>query len=125
MVNKHIVAVAALSLALVGQAQAQSEGAGDPFPFRAPAQVVQAGPFVADIGSQAFPTLTGQSVLLPGTARMTASAGSEAPVETVNSLPRGFQEGTVAFVQQQSLDRWLSARQTRQRLVQSATPGFD
>ncbi len=75
----------------------------DPFPTRS-----YAGP---DVGSNQYPHVAGR----PGT-NLTAldnevlpTNGSEGPVQTANSLPRGFEEGTVAYAQAQSVHNWMMA----------------
>ena len=54
--------------------------------------------------------------------------GSQGGVETANSLPRGFQEGTVAYAQARSIQRYFAAqaahssRVARTALVPGGTP---
>ena len=111
-------AVAALSLVAATAAHAASSGAagvgsGDPFPFHAPGITVTNPPPYADTGSIAYPALAGRpsQVVTVGGPDGVPLTGSQAGVETANSLPRGFQEGTVAYAQQQSVQRYLAARQ--------------
>jgi len=94
------------------------EGNGEPFanneavlstrmadPFPTPSY---AGP---DVGSNQYPHVAGR----PGT-NLTAlddevlpTNGSQGPVQTANSLPRGFEKGTVAYAQAQSVHNWMVA----------------
>ena len=105
-----VAAVAALSLFTLA-AQAEGEGNGDPFPFRAPASTFVAnGSGPADTGSAAYPDLTGRpaQVVTAGGVAGVPMTGSESPVQTANSLPRGFVDGTVAYAQAQSERRWFA-----------------
>ena len=119
-------AAAALSLVAATAVHAASGGAGngDPFPFRAPGTTVVNPPSYADTGSIAYPALSGRpsqvvTVGGPGAVPMT---GSQAGVETANSLPRGFQEGTIAYAQEQSVQRYFAAQAAARssRVVQTA-----
>ena len=109
-------AVTALSLVAATAAHAASGGGagnGDPFPFHAPGITVVNPPPYADTGSIAYPDLAGRpsQVVTAGGPDGVPMTGSQAGVETANSLPRGFQDGTVAYAQQQSVQRYLAARQ--------------
>ena len=118
MNTKLIIAtVAALSLATTAFA---AEGNGDPFPFRAPTVTSPATQYVArDTGSQQYPTPNPAFSSSFNGAPILPVNGSNGPVQTANSLPRGFENGTVAFVQAQSIDRWY-AQQAEHRFAQSA-----
>jgi len=114
-------AVAALSLVAATAAHAASGGAGgvgngDPFPFHAPGITVTNPPSYADTGSQAYPDLAGRpsQVVTAGAPDGVPLTGSQAGVETANSLPRGFREGTVAYAQAQPVQRYLAAQQASQ-----------
>lgn len=91
--------VAAASVASV-PALAQ-EGNGEPFLNRTPGTTAFAEQQVTDVGSDAYTNVTGR----PGTQLMVASAdlvtetGSEALVQTANSLPVGAAQGATAYVQ--------------------------
>ena len=119
---KIAVAVAILSLGLTAvQAYAETEGSGDPFAFRATAQASTARPVFSDTGSEAFPQLTGEMNQQPSVAQMAAASGSEMAVQTTNSLPHGFEEGTTAYAQAETLKRYAAGRQVPIR-VASAEP---
>ena len=99
-----LAAVAALSLATATAHAAR--GDSDPFPFRAPGITMVSPPaYAADTGSQAYPDLTGRpsQVVTAGEFDGMPMTGSQAGIETANSLPRGFQDGTVAYAQEQSV----------------------
>ena len=105
MNTKIIIAatVAALSLATTAFAQEGGRDNNVPsynysFSAAAPSR---------DTGSQGYE---------PGNDRVHAvfdnttlpAVGSEGAVQTANSLPKGFENGTVAFTQAQSVDRWFA-----------------
>lgn len=103
------------AIAILGLAAAPAfagEGNGDPFPNRQVATTRILRPaFSADVGSNQFPSIAGRPgsnlPLLAGA--VLPSEGSEAPVQTANSLPRGFEEGTVAYAQARSINAWQVA----------------
>lgn len=115
------VAVAALGLS-AGQAFAESEGSGDPFPFRVVQQVAVGRSFVADTGSATYPQPTGNANQLSSLPRLEPVVGSEALVQTASSLPRDFENGSLAAVQAQSLDRYLARRLERKRHLEAGVP---
>ena len=115
------VAVAALGLS-AGQAFAESEGSGDPFPFGVAQQVAVSRSFVADTGSATYPQPTGNASQPSSLPRLEPVFGSEAPVQTASSLPRDFENGSLAYVQAQSLDRYLSRRSERRRHLEAGVP---
>ena len=123
-----MTALAAATFALAPLAHA-GEGNGNPFPNDAEAlATVTTSPVarVADVGSEAPINPVGR----PGTQLATLSnevvpgAGSEAPVQTANSLPAGFEVGTVAYAQAQSINRYFAeqARRAASFATASAAP---
>ena len=113
-----LAAAAAFSLvAATGQAASGGGGRfGDPFPFRAPGVTVAVNPSAyADTGSIAYPDLAGRpsQVVTLGGSNGVPMTGSQGGVETANSLPRGFQEGTIAYAQERSVQRYLAQQTTR------------
>lgn len=76
----------------------------------------------ADVGSEAYPAYAGQpgsnlTVVKDGLQPVT---GSETTVQVANSLPPGFEVGTVAFAQARSLDRHFAAQAERSRITFAA-----
>ena len=119
MNTKIVIAatVAALSLATTAFA---GEGNGDPFPFRAPASSFSASSPARDTGSAQYqgytlaqPSATFSNATLP-------ENGQDGPVQTANSLPAGFANGTAAYMTAQSTDRWF-AQQAEHRFAQAHT----
>lgn len=108
MKSTLLVAVSVLSLA-VGSARA-GEGNGEPFRLVGAGDTVVANPFAPDTGSE-----TPLRFDVGPSVRVTAgdvlpTNGSEGVVQTANSLPRGFEAGTVAYAQAESVKRWMQAR---------------
>ena len=110
MITRIIFAAAGLALSVPAGRAFAGEGNGDPFPFRAAPRVTAGPAFVADTGSAAYPQPTGNGAQPSSLAQLEPAFGSEAPVQTAASLPRGAGTGTVAYVQAQSLSRSMGAR---------------
>ncbi len=92
-----LAAVAVTALALPAFA---GEGNGEPFPnYLDTSTTVVVSSQRADVGSNAYPDVVGR----PGTALNVAignivpDTGSEQPIQTANSLPRGFEQGMPAY----------------------------
>lgn len=98
MVSKSVFAVAVLLGLSAGQAFAEGEGNCEPFTFLAVAPVAGAQAFVSDAGSEAFPSLTGNAGQPSSLALLQPSGGSEAPVQSANSVPRSVGQRSVASV---------------------------
>lgn len=116
-----IAAIAALALGAAASAQA-GEANNEPFPVPGAGAYVLANPAtVADTGSQAFPAFAGQGGMAVAASETIQPNSSQAEVESANSLPRGFAEGTVAYAQAQSVRHYLEAQiaaQDRTRVSQ-------
>ncbi len=122
MSARTVLAVAAVALSLsAGYAFAESEGNGNPFPFQAGQQATAGRAFVSDTGSSAYPELTGNTTQASSLAELAPAGGSEAAVQTVASLPRGFGEGSVVYAQTRSVDRYLAGRLQRARYLAAGT----
>lgn len=115
-------AFVAASLTLAAVPALAQEGNGNPFPNVDPGTTVTIQTQVADVGSQAYPEVTGRpgsdltviaDGLLPG-------IGSEAPVQTANSLPTGFEMGTPAYAYAQSVNRHFAAQAEQSRVAYAA-----
>jgi hypothetical protein len=117
-------AAAALSLVAASAQAASGVGNGDPFPFRAAAMTVVSPSSYTDTGSVAYPNIAGrasQLVTADGSDGVPITGG-QTGVETANSLPRGFREGTVTYAQEHSVQRYAAAQVAARsgRLVQTA-----
>ena len=91
-----LAALAATALALPALA---GEGNGEPFPLYDHGTTTAARSMHTDTGSNAYPGVAGRpgSGLNLYAAGIVPSTGSEQPVQTANSLPRGFERGMPAY----------------------------
>jgi hypothetical protein len=126
MSTKIVLAAVTVAFSLAtGPAFAESEGNGAPYVFRADNQSTSGRAFVADTGSAAYPSLSGNTTQPSSLAQLQPAFGSEAPVQTANSLPLNSGVGTVAYAQAQSLNRHFAAQTQRARVLEAgiAHPG--
>jgi hypothetical protein len=116
----------AASVLALSTGAAFAEGNGEPFPFfggqaaaAVPTHVIQMTgqtplmtkmpPNSVSYGRTAMATAIRQYVAVPVTSgRVLPTTGSQAPVQTANSLPPGFEDGTVPYEQAQSVERYLA-----------------
>jgi len=111
-----LAAVAVMSL---GLAPAMAgEGNGEPFPNNAGTVTSHAAltaPQLADTGSAAYPNVAGQpgSDLPQLAGAVLPTNGSEGAVQTANSLPAHFEDGTVAYAQANQVRNWMLAHAVR------------
>ena len=103
ILNRALLAFAVLATAAMPAGAAfAGEGNGDPFPLlHAPAPV--ANPVTSDAGSQAYPTFSAVPLATVTAGGTLPTNGSQGPVQTANSLPAGFETGTAAYAQAQSV----------------------
>ena len=114
MKSIHLAAVAAISLTAAA-AHAEPEGAGEPFAHHAPGITVMNPQPYADSGSAAYPDLRNRSAMAVKAGGGTvAVTGSEAGVQTANSLPRDFTAGTDAYAQNRSMNRSMQRGRAEQ-----------
>lgn len=109
---KIITAVALLGLSLAPAFA--GEGNGEPFRNNAGTlgtHAALAEPAFADTGSAAFPSFAGRpgSNLTQFAGDILPANGSEAAVQTANSLPAGAEQGTVAYAQANQVRDWVLA----------------
>lgn len=106
--------LAAVAVAVLGFSSAYAaEGNSEPFATNTPpaaTRIIRQAQ-APDTGSAQYPNVIGR----PGSnlplllGDVLPANGSEGAVQTANSLPRGFEEGTVTYVQAQSINRWMVA----------------
>lgn len=89
-------AVAATALALPALA---GEGNGEPFASYGNGTTTIVTSQRADLGSNAYPDVVGRpgSALNLRVADLVPETGSEQPIQTANSLPRGFEQGMPVY----------------------------
>ena len=125
---KILITAAVAGLGLAMATAHAGEGNGNPFPFRAPGLVTTTtGRAVLPGGSTDPYPFRGNSSAMLSDGAMPMN-GSEGGVETANSLPRGFEKGTAAYAQTQSMQRYRAAQiATKAALVaqhQQAVPPY-
>ncbi len=86
-----------------------AEGNGNPFPFQAPGQVT-ANPLTSDTGSQAYPNFAVGEPVPVIEGQVLPQNGSEGSVQTANSLPPGFENGTAAYEEAQRVARYFASQ---------------
>ncbi len=108
-----LAAAALLSLGTAAITPAfAGEGNGDPFPAASFSSTRVPHQAARDVGQSQYPNVVGR----PG-SNLTALAneqvlpapGNNQPVQTANSLPRGFDQGTVTYAQATSVQNWMVA----------------
>ncbi|MBV9248550.1 MAG: hypothetical protein JO227_04800 [Acetobacteraceae bacterium] len=113
MNKKFLFALATIAALASGpRAFAEGEGNGPDFPGLLQAQGVLANPTVsAGGGSEAYPVAIGTTLNPVVAGHVLAANGSEALVQTANSLPLGFTDGTPAAMYAQSMQRYWAQHQ--------------
>ena len=74
--------------------------------------------FAADTGSQQYPAPNPALSFAPQGDPVLMENGQNRPVETANSLPRGFENGTADYRDAQSVNQWF-AQQADHRFAQA------
>jgi len=122
MSTKVILAAVAVAFSLAaGQAFAEGEGNGAPFVFAADGQVTKGRAFVADTGSEAYPNLTRSTTSPSSLAQLQPAFGSEAMIQTANSLPSGAGSGTMAYARVQNPSHRLATQTQKVRSLETGT----
>lgn len=103
--KRIVLAAAAATNLIAATAHAEPEGAGEPFAHRAPGITVMNPQPYADSGSAAYLDLRNRPAMAVTAGGGTAATGSEAGIQTANSLPRGFGAGADAYAQNRSVGR--------------------
>jgi hypothetical protein len=107
-----LAAMAALSLASLPAfaGEANNEPFGQP---NFGAVTITNPAATADTGSAAYRSFAGHGGVVMAEGRLIQPNGSQAEVATANSLPKGFSDGTAAYAQAQSVQRYLQAQIAR------------
>ena len=95
-----LIAAAAL-LALSALPAMAGEGTGDVFAMRTPGVTTTIVAEAPDTGTSQYPNVAGRpgSFLGVFASNIVPETGNETPVQTANSLPRGAEQGNLAYVQ--------------------------
>ena len=101
MNTKIVIALSIAALSLATTAFAEGEGSGQPGLAQSQAYFTQQ------------PVVTFDNTVLP-------SLSHSGAVQTANSLPRGFENGTVEFTQAQLLNRYEAQRSANRYAQQQA-----
>lgn len=118
--------LAAIVASSLGLAPAMAgEGNSEPFPLDAGSFTTHSAltaPRFADTGSEAYPSAVGRpgSDLPQLAGNVLPSNGSESVVQTANSLPAHFEEGTVAYAQATRIHNWMLAHANRNAATYAA-----
>lgn len=104
------IILAASALALSMGAAMAGEGNYEPFPNTAAGRFAVPAQAFNDTGSAGY-IRTQRPVAALANDEALPQSGSEASVQTANSLPLGAEEGTVAYAQARSVQRWMLAHQ--------------
>jgi hypothetical protein len=86
------------------------EGNGPDFPGLLQPRAVLANPAIAQTGSEAYPAAVGTTLNPVVAGDVLPTNGGEGIVQTTNSLPRAFANGTPAFEYAQSVQRYWASR---------------
>lgn len=113
-----LVAAAAFSI-VTAAAHAESEGAGEPFPFSVPGITTFNPRAYSDAVSENYVDLSSRPSQSAAASHLDAmpETGSEGTIQTANSLPRGFSDGTVAYAQARSMARFFAGREAHSRIA--------
>jgi hypothetical protein len=116
---KTMLAAAAtmLSLSAVAALAAptpQYNVVGNPFPFRTAMTEVVAAPPAIDTGSDHYQSSAPGHAAPVVDGQVLPTNGSNGIVQTANSLPLGFERGTVTYTQDKTVDRHLQAESASQ-----------
>lgn len=87
--NATLLAAACLLPLATSPALAEGEGGSGPFTLDASSRTVMGAPFRSETGSAAQPVTTGSTAQGSALGSLDAAPGTEAVVETANSLPVG------------------------------------
>ena len=117
MNTKIIIAatVAALSLATTAFA-AEGEGRGQQFPSYAFADSTP----LSNTGSSQYQGYTDNQPAVSFNNATLPQRGQNGSLETANSLPRGFENGTVTYTQAQAVNQWFAQQADHRFALQQA-----
>src|SRR5689334_22433242 len=98
-------------VALATGVSAYAEGNGPDFPGLFQPRGVLANPTTVQSGSESYPVAVGTTLNPVVAGNVLPANGSEGIVQSANSLPAGFANGTPASEYAQSVERYWASRQ--------------
>jgi hypothetical protein len=104
---RAMIALAALAIGLPDYA---NEGGGPDFPGLLQPRAILANPATVQAGSESYPVAVGTALNPVVAGHVLAANGSEGIVQSQNSAPPGFANGTPTFEYAQSVERYWAAR---------------
>ena len=116
MNTKIIIAVTVAALSLATTAFAQSEG-GSAQAFPVPTSTFSSSAQQRNNGWQQYQAYDAGQTHAVFDNTVLPSLGQNGAVQTANSLPKGFEDGTPQFMEAQSINRWF-AQQADHRFAQ-------
>jgi hypothetical protein len=105
-----LIAMATIVSLASAPAVRAGEGNGPDFPGLLQPHAVLANPMTAQTGSEAYPAAIGTTLNPVVAGNVLPTNGSEGIVQTANSLPPGFTNGTSAAEYAQSVQRYWASR---------------
>ncbi len=91
---RSFTALVAVALTVSAPYAFAGEGNGDPFPFTASPVTATGAAFASETGSETYPVATGNRSQPSTLASLEPAPGTEALLQTANSLPRSSSGGT-------------------------------
>ena len=117
-----MAAVSLFALSGVGSAYAESNGLAF-VEQPASAAAVLSAPSPWDVGSESYPGFASANAVPVVGGQVLPPNGSEGIVQTANSLPVGFANGTPAYEYAQSVQRYFAAQAARERQARTVRSG--
>ena len=120
MFMKVTLVAVVTALSLTSGIALAGEGAGDPFPFRAPGVVTYTTgrAVLPNAATDPYPFKAEGTVMTPSMSQQVLPTnGSQGAVQSVNSLPVGFENGTGASAHRASVQQYFQAQAARQAAV--------
>ena len=109
-----MAAVSVVALSGIRSVYAESNGLAFVEQPASAASVLSA-PAAWDVGSESYPAFSRASAVPVVSGQVLAPNGGEGIVQTANSLPVGFTNGTPAYEYVQSVQRYFAAQAARER----------
>ena len=113
MNTKIMIAATVAALSLATTAFAGEGGRNDLAQFTSPQAQLATNGVQRDTGDQQYPAPNPAYSFSESSIPSVFENGQNRPVQTANSLPRGFENGTPEYMEAQSLNRWYAQQAGR------------